>query len=100
MNMDNLSKIGIIEYNEKIIGLITYENEIGEAYLCLDGKFEHLKPQLIDYAVNNHSLNGQFKITLPDGDLGFQQAALIKGFYDTNEKTFVARIDVPNIDFV
>lgn len=57
------------------------------------------KPQLIDYAVSNLSFNGEIKITLPDGDLSYQQAALLKGFYATNEKTSVARIDTTNINF-
>lgn len=99
MSMDNLSRIGIVEDNDIMVGLITYENDIGEAYFCLDERYEYLKPQLIDYAVDNLSLNGEIKISLPDGELSYQQAALVKGFYATNEKTSVARIDTTNTNF-
>jgi len=99
MSMINLSKIGVFEDNDNIVGLITYESNIGEAYFCLDEKYENLKHHLIDYAVNNLSNNGKIKISLPDGDLGYQQSALNKGFCATNEKTSVARIDTANINF-
>ena len=96
MSMYNLSHIGVAEDNGKVVALITYENDLGEAYFCLDEEFSYLKPQLIDYAVANLSLNGKIKITLPDGDLGYQQAAVQKGFIPTSQKSSTARIDVNN----
>lgn len=96
MSMHNLSHIGVAEDNDKIIALITYENDLGEAYFCLDEEYSYLKPQLIDYAVKNLNLNGKIKITLPDGDLGYQQAAVQRGFVATSQKSSVARIDINN----
>jgi len=94
MSMTHLSQIGVAEDNGKIVGLATYEHDIGEAYFCIDKEYDYLKPQLIDYAVKNLSLNGEIKITLPDGDLGYQQAAAQKGFIPTKQKSSVARIDI------
>ena len=97
MSMKNLSRIGIFEDNDKIVGLATYENDIGESYFCLDNKYGYLKPQLIDYAVQNLSSNKEIKITLPDGDFEFQRAAVERGFVATTQKSSVAQIDINNI---
>jgi len=97
MSMKNLARIGIFEDAGKMVGLATYENDIGEAYFCVDAEYDYLKPRLIDYAVANLSANGAIKITLPDGDLSYQQAALERGFIATAQKTSVARIDADNI---
>ncbi len=97
MSKRNLSKIGIFEDGGVIVGLATYENDIGESYFCLDAGYEYLKPALIDYAVENLSSNGEIRISLPDGDLGYQQAAAERGFIATTRKSSVARIDAANI---
>jgi N-acetylglutamate synthase-like GNAT family acetyltransferase len=97
MSMHNLSHIGVAEDNGKIIALITYEHDLGEAYFCLDEEYSCLKPQLIDYAMANLSSNGKLRITLPDGDLGYQQAAVQRGFVATLHKSSVARIDIDNV---
>lgn len=99
MNMAHLAKIGIVEDDGEIVGLITYENDIGEAFFCLDDDYGDLKADLIDYAVDNLNLNGNLRICLPDGDLGYQQAALRKGFRATNDKSSVARIDFDDFCF-
>jgi N-acetylglutamate synthase-like GNAT family acetyltransferase len=96
MSMEHLSSIGIAEDNGKIVGLATYEHDLGEAYFCIHHDFAFLKLHLIDYAMQNLSSEGKLRITLPDGDLGYQQAAIQKGFIPTKEKSSVARIDINN----
>jgi GNAT superfamily N-acetyltransferase len=96
MSMEHLSNIGIAEDNGKIVGLATYENNIGEAYFCVDDNYAFLKHQIIDYAIQNLNSDGKLVITLPDGDLGYQQAAIEKGFIPTKEKCSTARIDTHN----
>lgn len=94
MSMVNLPSIGVAEDNGKIIGLATYENDIGESYFCVDIDYSFIKPQLIDYAIQHLSSSGRLKITLPDGDMQYQQAAIERGFVPTNEKSSVAQIDL------
>lgn len=94
MSMEHLSNIGVAEDNGVIVGLVTYENDLGEAYFCLDERYSYLKPQLIDYAMQNLSLHGEIKITLPDGDLEYQQSAIQRGFIPTTQKFSVAVIDI------
>jgi GNAT superfamily N-acetyltransferase len=96
MSMAHLSNIGVAEDNGKIVGLATYEHDLGEAYFCIDHDYVYLKPHLIDYAIQNLSFEGKLRITLPDGDLGYQQAAIQKGFIPTQEKSSVAFIDIHN----
>ena len=96
MNMENLSHIGIAEDNGIIVGLATYENDIGESYFCVDEAYLSIIPRLIDYALENLSANGVIKILLPDGDLAYQQVAIQKGFFPTRDKGYSARIDVGN----
>lgn len=94
MSMEHLSHIGVVEDSGTIVGLVTYENDLGEAYFCLDERYGALKPQLIDYALNHLMLDGALKITLPDGDPGYQQAAIQKGFTPSTQKSSVAMIDI------
>lgn len=104
MNPEHLSRIGIAQDNGKIVGLATYESDIGKIYFCLDREYarrEHrsLKEELIGYAMENLSRGGELKILLPDGDLEFQQAAVRKGFTATEEKEAVARIDCTRLEY-
>ena len=94
MSMENLSHIGIAEDDGVIVGLATYEGDIGEAYFCIDDAYSHIKPLLVDYAMQNLSNNGKLKLSLPDGDLSYQHLALQKGFIPTTEKSSVAMIDI------
>lgn len=94
MSMENLSHIGIIEDNGIIVGLATYERDLGEAYFCLDEKYNHFKSKLITYSLHNLILGNEIKILLPDGDLEYQQAAVQKGFIPTTQKTSVAVMDI------
>jgi len=94
MSMENLSHIGIAEDDGVIVGLATYEGDIGEAYFCIDDAYSHIKPLLVDYAMQNLSDNGKLKLSLPDGDLSYQHIALQKGFIPTTEKSSVAMIDI------
>jgi GNAT superfamily N-acetyltransferase len=96
MSMEHLSHIGIVEDNGILVGLATYEGDLGESYFCLDEKYNYLKPQLIEYALENLDSHGEIKITLPDGDFEYQQAAVQKGFVPTTQKSSVAMIDISN----
>ena len=93
------SHFGVAEDNERVVGLALYDHGIGDAYFCTDKEYTYLKPQLIDFAVKNLSLDGNIRIPLPDGDLEYQQAAVQKGFIPTTERFSTARIDINNNDY-
>lgn len=93
------SHFGIAEDNEKVVGIALYDHGLGDAYFCADPDYAYIKPQLIDFAIENLSLDGKIRITLPDGDLGYQQAAIQKGLTPTSERLSTARIDINNITY-
>ena len=99
MNEENISSIGIAIDNGIIVGLVTYESNIGEAFLCLDVEYNFLREEMINYAIKHLSIDGKLKITLPDGDLDYQKLALQKGFRATEKKTSVAVIDIDNLNY-
>ena len=99
MSMEHLPHIGIAEDGEKVVGLATYEGDVGEAYICVDKEYDFLKADLIDYAIDHLSADGKLRITLPDGDLAYQQAAVQKGFVAGKEKSEVARIDAGDLPY-
>lgn len=88
------SNFGIAEVNGKIVGLTLYDHGLGEAFFCVDKDYEGIKSQLIDFAINNLNLNGEIRLALPEGDLGYQQSAVQKGFIATTEKVQTSRIDI------
>lgn len=94
MAMEHLGNIGLALDGDKMVGLATYEGDIGEAYFCADPAYAWIKPQLMDYAMAHLKADGKLKITLPDGDLAYQQAAVQRGFIPSNSKTSVGRIDL------
>lgn len=95
-HIETQSHFGIAEDNEKVVGVALYDHGLGDAYFCADPSYGHIKPNLIDFAIENLSLDGKIRITLPDGDLGYQQAAIQKGFIPTAETLSTARIDIGN----
>jgi len=100
MNMEHLSQIGIFEDNGIIVGLVTYENDIGEAFFCLDKQYRELKAEMIDYAIEHLSNNGKLGVMLADGDLEFQRIARDKGFRATTDKSPVAMLDIQDVSIV
>jgi GNAT superfamily N-acetyltransferase len=88
------SHFGIAEDNGKIVGLTLYDHGLGEAFFCVDMDYDRIKSQLIDFAIDNLNLNGEIRLALPDGDLGYQQSAVQKGFISTTEKIPTSRIDI------
>lgn len=100
MSTEHLSHIGVAEDDGVIVGLATYEGDIGEAYFCIDENYAHIKQQLVEYALQNLSNNGDLKISLPDRDSEFQHIAIEKGFIPTTEKSSVAKIDAGKHEYV
>lgn len=86
MNMEHLARIGIFEENGGMVGLATYENDLGEAYLCLDEGVPDLAFRAVGYALEHLRKDGRIRISLPDGALKLQQAAVSWGLHATGEK--------------
>ncbi len=99
MNMGNLSQIGVAEEDGVIVGLATFEDDIGEVYFCVDEEYPHIKPLLVDYAIEHLSYEGKLRMSLTDGDLSYQQIAIQRGFTPTQVKSSVAVFDTENFEY-
>lgn len=99
MNMEHVGCMGVAEEDGKIVGLAAYESDVGKVYLCADAEYPQVKARLIEHAAERMRADGRVRISLPDGDLEYQQAAIRMGFLPTGEKTAVARIDAVDLQY-
>ena len=93
----NLNKIGIWEDNGTLVAIATYECPLGEAFLCVDEAYTHLKPEMIAYAKQNLHNNGQLTLSIPDGDYDFMRAAMAQGFRPTMHNDHFALLDIDTL---
>lgn len=90
----NISKIGIWEDNDTIVGLATYEDKLGSAYFCIDPNYQYLKKEMLLYANDNLSNYGKLRILIPNADHEFQVIASQNGFIPTTECESTAIFDL------
>lgn len=83
-------KIGIWEYNNRVVGIVTHDNADGEVYLVVDEDFSDIRSQMLDYAVKHYCSNNKVKVIIPDTDVEFQMQAKDYGFRPTIENEKVA----------
>ncbi len=100
INCEKLSQIGVAEEDGIIVGLATYEDDIGEVYFCVDEEYPHIKKLLVEYAIEHLSADGKLKMSIKDGDFSYQQIAIEKGFIPTTVKSSVALFDTENYDYI
>jgi len=93
-DQDHLDRIGLWEDDGQLVALAAYESSLGEGFLVVDEAHGHLKPEVIAYAGESLSDDGNLKILLPDGDYEFQRAAVSQGFQPTQYSDHVAALDI------
>lgn len=94
MDVKSLHNIGLWMEGDKIVGLATYELELGYGYFILDPSYEYLKSDMLSYAKKSFAKDGKFKALINDTDREFQKIALTQGFYPTEEYEKTAIIDI------
>ena len=86
LDKNGLPKIGMWEIDGKLIGLATYDCQLGNAYLlCLPG-FEKMKEDMLIYAAEHLSKDGNFSVLILDGDTQMQNIAAKHGYFPTQDK--------------
>jgi GNAT superfamily N-acetyltransferase len=83
LDRSELSKIRVYEANGKIVGLVTYESVLGDAYPVVIPGYEYLYEEMMDYAINHLSKDGKVKFMIQDGNTSVQQLARSKGYVPT-----------------
>src|SRR5690606_8729103 len=74
-----LDHIGVWEQDGRVVGLATYEEGLGDAWLVVDPDHRDLLPAMVDHAVDRLSADGRVRILVPDDDAGLAGHAAARG---------------------
>ncbi|MDX1359441.1 MAG: GNAT family N-acetyltransferase [Clostridia bacterium] len=91
---DNLGKMGIWEDKGRIVAMTGLEQDLGEVYPFVDGRYGPLKKNVLEYSVKHLSKDGSLKILIQDDDPEFQIVARSMGFYPTQHKDPKSVLDI------
>ncbi|WP_310830326.1 GNAT family N-acetyltransferase [Paenibacillus pedocola] len=81
----NLHKIGIWEDAGRIVGLATYEQNVGNVWFSVDPGYVFLKEEMLLYAKDSLRKDGEVQVLIRDSDSDFQQIAAGLGLKPTQE---------------
>lgn len=81
-----VGKIGVWEDDEEIVGVATFDCQLGKAFCLTLPEYAFLKKEMLQYAKVNLSNSGDFGVVIADTDLKFQDIAANLGFKATEEK--------------
>lgn len=85
-----LGKIGIWQDGTEIAGVATYDCLLGMAFCLALPEYGYLKNDMLLYAQDNLSKDGEFEVVIADTDLEFQDIAAGLGFIATEQKEYDA----------
>lgn len=96
-----VGKIGIWEDDEKVVGVATFDCQLGTSYCLALPEYASLKREMILYARDNQSRDGSFGVVIADTDLLMQDIAAELGFRatDQNENDAIFYLDNTSTDY-
>ncbi|VEH35733.1 hypothetical protein [Cellulomonas fimi] len=74
-----LDRIGVWEQDGHVVGLATYEQGLGDAWLVVDPDHRDLLSAMVDHAVDRLSADGRVRILVPDDDAELAGHAAARG---------------------
>jgi ribosomal protein S18 acetylase RimI-like enzyme len=81
-----VGKIGLWEDQGQIVGVATFDCQLGQTFCLTMPEYVFLKKEMLLYAKDNLCKDGQFGVTIADTDVEFQNIAEELGFYATTDK--------------
>jgi ribosomal protein S18 acetylase RimI-like enzyme len=81
-----VGRIGIWEDEGKIVGVATFDCQLGQGFCLTLPEYDFLKREMLIYAKENLSKNGEFGIVIADTDSKFQDIAAELDFFATVHK--------------
>ncbi len=90
LDKNSVGRIGIWEENHEVVGLATYDCFLGTAYCLALPQYTSIKREILLYAMDQLSNNGEFGVVIADSDVEFQDIAAQLGFYATTDKEYDA----------
>lgn len=79
-------RIGIWEDDGKIVGVATFDTQLGTAFCLTLPEYSYLKNEMLEYAENNLSKDGKFGVIIKDTDYEFQDIASNRGLIASADK--------------
>jgi GNAT superfamily N-acetyltransferase len=81
-----VGRIGIWEEAGQILGVATFDCQLGDAFCLALPEYAFLKKDMLLYAKDNLSKDGKFSVVISDTDVKFQDIAAELGFRATVQK--------------
>ncbi len=81
-----VGKIGIWEVDHEIVGLATFDCQLGKAFCLTLPEYASLKKEMLLYSLERLSKDKEFGVVIKDTDFLFQDIAARLGFTATEEK--------------
>lgn len=81
-----VGRIGIWEEAEQIVGVATFDCQLGNAFCLALPEYTFLKKEMLLYAKDNLSKEGKFGVVITDTDLEFKDIAAELGFSASVDK--------------
>lgn len=97
-----VGKIGLWEDQGKVVGVATFDLQLGGAFCITDPEYTYLKREMLLYSSENLSNDGKFQINISDSDKKFQDIAADMGYIATQDKEgdAIFYIDKTSTDYV
>ncbi|ULO09601.1 GNAT family N-acetyltransferase [Paenibacillus sp. 19GGS1-52] len=86
LDKSTVGRIGIWEDAEQIVGVATFDCQLGDSYCLAFPEYAFLKKEMLLYAKDNLNKDEKFCIVISDSDLKFQDIAAHSGFTATDQK--------------
>jgi GNAT superfamily N-acetyltransferase len=81
-----VGRIGIWEDFDQIVGIATFDCQLGNAFCLTLPEYTYLKKEMLLYAKDKFSKDGKFGVVIADADLKFKDIAAELGFCATVDK--------------
>ncbi|MCV2392815.1 GNAT family N-acetyltransferase [Actinotalea sp. M2MS4P-6] len=78
-----LDRIGIWQRDGLVVGLVTFEEGPGDAWLVVDPGHRDLLPAMVDHAVRSLAVDGRVRVMVPDDDPGLAEIVASRGLVRT-----------------
>lgn len=81
----DLRRIAIWEDSGKIVGVATFEEHPGDAYLLLDPAYPKLRGEMLQYAGEHLRQDGTLRVIIDERDAALQEEAFCRGYRPTQD---------------
>jgi ribosomal protein S18 acetylase RimI-like enzyme len=81
-----IGRIGVWENKGEIVGIATFDGDLGYAFCLALPEYVFLKSEMLLYAKDSLDKNGKLGVVIADSDVKFQSIAATLGFVATTEK--------------